>query len=134
MPNVNDLNEYITPQDVADGDLLVFTNAGKIVDVDYSPNKDGSDVVPVLQIQVRLPSGKTKLISPNKTSRTAISNSYTPATEKWIGQAAKVTLIKQMVRGTFRNVIYLEPVENRGLEELSDPQEPTDPYKPAEAI
>ena len=110
-PNINDLNEFISPQDVKDGDVLTFTNEGEIEERDYSPNQDGSDVKPSLKIEVELPNGKKKLISPNKTSRTAIAEKYTPDTANWIGKSVKISLLKQNVRGKIRDVIYLEPVE-----------------------
>ncbi len=126
MPNINDLNDYITPQDVRDGDVITFEDAGEIVEVDYSLAKDGSDIKSALQIHVKLPDGKVKLISPNKTSRTSLSEAYTPMSENWIGKSAKVCLVKQNVRGTLKQVIYLEPAN--GGQEISDqePKEPTE--------
>ena len=109
--NANDFNEYITPQDVKDGDVLIFTNAGESVEVDYSLNKDGSDTKNVLQIEVELPTGKKKLISPNKTSRNEIIDAFGLETEGWVNKSVTVSLLSQNVRGQIRKVIYLHPVK-----------------------
>ena len=109
MPNVNDLNHFLTATDVTDGDILVFKNAGELVEQDFSDEKDGSDIRTVLNIEVLIPSGKTKMVSPNKTSRNSLAEVYGVDTEKWAGKKAIVEIIKQNVRGTIRKVIYLKP-------------------------
>ena len=111
-PNINDLNQFITAADVNEGDVLIFTNAGEIVERDYSEKQDGTDLQQVLQLEVELPTGKRKRISPNKTSRNAIAEKYGVNTENWVNKAVAVTLLKQNVRGSIRNVIYLEPVKD----------------------
>ncbi len=111
VPNINDLNTFITPQDVKTGDVLIFTNAGEFVEMDYSLAKDGSDISTVLQIEVELPNGKKKLISPNKTSRNEISTLYGVNTEDWVNKSVEVELVKQNVMGKLRDVIYLKPIK-----------------------
>lgn len=109
MPNIGDLNQYLTAMDVMDGDIVTFKDAGKIEDRDFSREQDGSDTRSVLDITVELPDGKTKLFTPNKTSRDALGEAWTGATEKWVGKQAIVEIVKQNVRGTMKKVIYLKP-------------------------
>lgn len=110
MPNINDLNEFLTASDVNDGDVITFLNAGEIKDVDFSRSRDGSDVRKVLQIDVSLPDGKEKIVTINKTSRKSLSAKYGVDTEDWVEKEAKVVILKQNVGGTIKDVIYLEPV------------------------
>ncbi len=109
--NVNDLNQFLTASDVEDGDKIVFTNAGKFIEKDYSQARDGSDMVTVLEIEVKLPNGKKKLTTPNNTSRKNIVEVFGPETNEWVGKAAKIEIVKQNVRGTLRDVIYLTPAK-----------------------
>ena len=48
MPNINDLNPYLTITDVNEGDILVVLDEGKIIKKDFSRNQDGSDTREVL--------------------------------------------------------------------------------------
>jgi len=107
MPNVNDLSKFLQASDVSDGAVVIFKNAGELVEIDYSKKKDGSDVSLKLQITVELPNGKTKLYTMNTTSNKAIAAKYGPDTENWIGQPATVELIKQNVGGDIKTVVYL---------------------------
>ena len=111
MANVNDLNKYITHTDVTDGDIITFVDAGELIEKDFSPEKDESDIRTVLDITITLPSGKKKLYSPNKTTRTALSEVWGAETENWVGKKATVSVVKQNVGGNLKKVIYLEPVK-----------------------
>jgi len=129
-PNVNDLNPYVTSLDVRDGDLITFKSAGKIVKVDFSRARDGSDVKQVLDIDVQLPNGKIKKINPNKTSQKSLAVSYGVNTENWINKQAVVIIAKQNVSGQWKNVIYLEPPTSTNIqspvEEIPDQEEMPD--------
>lgn len=111
MANVNDLNPYLSASDVQDGDVLVFTTEGELIEKDFSRANEEADVRTILEIEVKLPSGKTKICSPNKTSRDAIKETFGPDTENWKDKSVKVELCKQNVGGKFRQVIYLTPVK-----------------------
>ena len=111
MPNVNDLNEFISPEDVIDGDIITFVDPGEIKKVDFSPKKDGSNERLVLQITIELPDGKEKRMTMNKTSQRAIAAKYSPNSEQWVGKKAKIVLVRQNVGGNLKPVIYLEPYE-----------------------
>lgn len=109
-PNVNDLNTYLTHTDVVDGDVVTFIDEGTILEKDFSQEKDGSDVRSGLDINIELPSGKQKLYSPNKTTRTALAEKWGPDTPGWVGKKASVMVVKQNVGGNIKKVIYMEPV------------------------
>ena len=111
MPNVNDLKEFLCATDVSDGDEIKFLDAGEFVDKDFSPEKDGSDIRTVLEINVELPGGKKKKYSPNGKSRDAMAEVFGPNSEDWVGKRASIQLVKQSVYGNIKNVIYLEPVK-----------------------
>lgn len=109
-PDTNDLNEYVTPKEVKDGDVLIFTDPGRIVVKDMSKARDGSDMRKRLEIEVELPTGKKKLITPNKTSRNLIEEKYGTKTEEWVSRSVRVSVVQQNVGGILRDVIYLKPI------------------------
>jgi hypothetical protein len=112
MPNVNDLKEYLCATDVKDGDVVKFKDAGEFVDKDFSKEQDGSDVKRLLEITIELPSGKTKKFSPNGKTRDALAEGFgSPNSEDWVGKEASVLVVRQVVFGNIKNVIYLEAIK-----------------------
>ena len=106
VPNINDLNEFLSPSDVQDGDLIMFTNAGEFKEKEFRGEKKK-----VFEVEIELPDGNAKKATLNRTSRNAIAASYSPDTETWVGKKAKVQVLSQNVGGQMKKVIYLTPVE-----------------------
>ena len=111
MPNVDDLDVYLKKDHVKDGDILVFADAGKINEIDFSKKKDGSDLKSVLQIGMRMPDGKVKIWTANNTSIELIKQAFGKPTEEWVGKSVKVNLVKQMSFGKMAEMMVLVPVE-----------------------
>jgi len=106
MPNVNDLNEYLSVSDVKTGDIVTFINAGEFKEKEFRGEKKT-----VFEVGLDLPNGSAKKATLNRTSRNALATAYTPNTESWIGKKAKVKVVTQDVWGTMKEVIYLYPTE-----------------------
>lgn len=117
MPDTRDLNEFVSAKDVEDGDILEIMDAGEIISTNF--RKEDEDEKLVLQMGIRLPSGKVKKMTINRTNRENIAERFGPLTEHWIGIHVKVLKIKQSVFGEMKHVIHLKPVE-----------EPADPPPP----
>ncbi len=112
MPNVNDLNVYLSASDVKDGDQVRIVDAGKFVERDYSKNKDGSDVRIRLEITVELVDGKRKTVGINNTTRKSLVEGFgSPHTEQWVDKFAKVVKVRQNVGGVIKEIVYLEAVK-----------------------
>jgi len=103
---VSELSQFVQPGvDVKAGDLVTFADAGAIRSADETPF--GREV---FQITVALPSGQKKLLTVNRTSMRNLAAKYGDDSEGWVGKKAHVSLVKQNVRGTVKDVIYLNPV------------------------
>ena len=110
-PDVNDLKNNLKNEDLQQGDIVTFVNAGEIKSVDFSKAQDGSAVKTVLQMLVEIPDGKNKIYTPNATTRNRLKEIWGKDTEDWVGKKAKVTFIKQLAFGKTIDVLVLEPVE-----------------------
>lgn len=107
MPNVNDMNDFVTAgEDVKEGDEIEFLDGGSVAVLGT-----GADAHDVIQMKVKLPNGKEKKLSLNRTSMKNLSALYGSETESWQGKTAICTVISQNVKGTIRKVLYLMPVK-----------------------
>jgi len=91
MPETSRLSKYLKSDNVKDGDIINFMDAGVILDKTFK--KEGKDEVkPVLEITVEV-NGEVKTYSPNGTTVGLLSKAWGTSTEKWVGKQAFVTLI-----------------------------------------
>ena len=111
MPDLGDLKQFIKKEDLKEGDVITFLDAGEIKSVDFSKTQDGSNVKTVFQITVELPNGKNKIYTPNATTRNILSEKWGKVTDDWIGKKAKVAYIRQLAFGKQIDVLMLAPVE-----------------------
>jgi len=106
---ISELSDFIAAGvDVKTGDVLTFKDAGTIRSAEETPF--GREV---FQIKVELPDGNVKTLTMNRTSQRNIAKQYGDETENWVGKQAVVTLVKQNVRGTMKDVIYLNPLQKK---------------------
>ena len=106
---VSELSQYVQAGvDVKTGDVVRFVDAGVIRKAEETPF--GRDV---FQITVELPNGTQKIMTVNRTSQRNLAAAYGDDTENWVGEQAVVTIVKQNVRGTMKDVIYLNPLQKK---------------------
>lgn len=113
-------------EDINDGDIITILDEGQIVEGDYGPRN-------VFSIQTQ---NGEKNLSFNQTSMNNLIDSYTNNTKTWIGKEVKVWIIKAMVSGKFRNVVYLAAPDWTMLEDGSflSPKEKDRVNEPPEGI
>ena len=109
MANLNDLSAFLKKDDKKDGDLWTFTNEGEIADVDFSQAKDGSRIQKVFQIGIKLPDGREKTATLNKTSINSVSAVWGKDTSAWVGKQVKVVMLRGMAFGKPADIMNLEP-------------------------
>ncbi len=85
-------------EDFKDGDILKIATDAIEQDGDY-----GTQIL----FGVRLPSGEVKNLSFNKTSRNRLIDVYGEESSGWLGKEVKVNVVKAMVSGKPKNVVYL---------------------------
>ncbi|NHV97970.1 MAG: hypothetical protein HA494_09365 [Thaumarchaeota archaeon] len=105
MVKLQDLEEYLTPEDVKD-DVVTFLDEGVYKKAEETPFGR-----PVFQISVKLPDGRVKIATLNRTSRKELAKAYGEDTKNWVGREARVTKVKQNVRGELKDVIYFHPTQ-----------------------
>jgi len=62
------------------------------------------------EVNIRLPNGKEKPLTVNRTSQKALSKAFGDESDDWKSHKAKVTIVQQQVRDQLKDVIYLEPI------------------------
>jgi hypothetical protein len=111
MADLNDLSRYVKSKELRAGDFLEFIDGGDIVEVDFSKNKDGSNLKTVFQISVEVPGGKKKILTVNKASRDSLSSAWGTNADMWIGKKAEITFVKQLAFGKVEDVLVLVPID-----------------------
>jgi hypothetical protein len=107
MVKLTDLEEYLTPDDVKDGDNVTFLDEGV-----YKNAQDTPFGRPVFQMSVKLPDGRVKIATINRTSRKELAKAYGDDTKSWIKRQARISKIKQNVRGELKDVLYFHPTQS----------------------
>lgn len=106
MVKVSDITPYVVPNhDVQTGDTVVIMRGiGVREKAETGFDRDTAEIV------VKLPNGKEKPLTINRTSQKNIAAVYGDESDDWKGKKARVSISNQNVRGTMRDIIYLEPV------------------------
>lgn len=91
MPDTSKLSIYLKPDNVKDGDVVEFMDAGKIFDKTFEQGGE-KKVKPILEISVKI-RGEIKTYSPNGTTIKLLNEAWGTATEKWIGKKAVITVL-----------------------------------------
>jgi uncharacterized membrane protein len=105
LVRVSDLDTFLQPTDIKEGDIVTFTSAGTI-----KPANETKFGRPAFQTTIRLPDGKLKTATINKTSWRALAKVWGDETTAWVNHEARVTKVKQLVQGEMTDVIYFSPV------------------------
>jgi len=113
MPDLGELRMNFKNEDVKEGDVVTFMNKGKIEEVDFSKAQDRTALKTVFQIDIQLPNGGVKTLTPNSSTRKSLSKVYTTNSDNWEGKKAKVTFVKQAVFGEIKDVLVLEPIDEK---------------------
>ena len=85
-------------EDLFDGDIIYFANEGKEVQGDFGMFKS---------FKVKVKNGEIKDMAINQTSINNLVDVYGTETQQWLNKPALVWIIKQMVSGTLKDVVYL---------------------------
>lgn len=107
MPKISDHQEFLNASMIEDGALLVILNEGEFKD----PSITGLSRT-VFHIDVRLPDGRTKIWSANKTSQKNLAKFYGDDTAGWVKKRVKMRIVEQNVRGEMKEILYGYPVES----------------------
>jgi len=115
MVKISDLDEFLHVDAIEDGDVIEIIGKARRVSAEESLFGKA-----YLEIPVKLPSGKTKIWTPNKTSLRALAKVFGDDADFWVGKRVKITVSKQNVRGKMIDVLYGAPlkIEQAVQEEL----------------
>lgn len=97
----DDLNIWLTAEDVKTGDEIEFIDEGKYAEIQV---QDGTKRV--FNITVKLKNKETRVWTPNTTSRRTISRTLGDDTKAWIGEKWPLVIRDQMVGNSMKKVIY----------------------------
>lgn len=104
MPNTSVLQKYLKSENVKDGDIIKFVDAGVIVTKTFK--KDGKDEArPALEITVNY-KGENKTYSPNATTVKLLNAGWGTDTEEWVGKCAFLTILPS---GNGKDMIVAKP-------------------------
>ena len=88
-------------EDIKDGDFIKLLDAGQTVDGEFGARQ-------VFKVETK---NGEKNLSFNQTSINNLIDGFGEDTDKWTGKEVKVWIIKAMVSGKLRNVVYLSPTD-----------------------
>lgn len=103
---MSDLEDFLKPYMVEDGDLLVLLDAGTII-----PAKESKFGRSQFHVNVGLPDQRQKVWAANKTSRDRFTAKWGEDSENWVNKQVKIEKNRENVRGEMRDVLYGWPVE-----------------------
>jgi hypothetical protein len=113
MVRISDLDEYLHAEAVQDGDIIEIVGKAHYVGADESTFGKA-----YLEIIVKLPSGKEKTWTPNRTTLKKLASTFGDDADLWSGKHVKLSIQEQNVRGEMRGVIYGEPVKDLPKQEV----------------
>lgn len=136
---MSDHAEFLDASMVRDGDVVVVLDAGAF----REPEETGLQRT-IFQVGVRLPDGRRKTWTMNKTTRGRLAVAYGDDSAAWVNRSIRVQVLQQNVRGETKQVLYGHPVEGAAPEvpkqippslppAPTPPSAPTLPPAPAEA-
>lgn len=102
MVKQDDLDLFLTPEDVGSEAQVKFVDEGEYRDIDTA---EGSKRV--FTITVKLADKEERSWTMNKTSRRKISRTFGDDTKKWVGKSVKLYTTEQMVGKNTKQVIYV---------------------------
>jgi hypothetical protein len=106
MPKISDHEEFLNASMVKDKEVVVMLDTGAF----REPEETGFQRT-VFQVRVRLPDGRTKTWTMNKTTRSRLALAYGDDTASWVNRLVQVQVLQQNVRGEVKQVLYGYPVE-----------------------
>ena len=98
---------FLTPEDVDDGDVLTITQKPELVETQWK-NRDGTPKRRY-RIAVKLEDGKEKPTTLNNTSSNALLDVFGPDENAWLGREIIVEKTLSKVRGEDKFVLYFKP-------------------------
>jgi len=113
MVRISDFDEYLHADAVNDGDVLEITGRAR-----YVSSEEATFGRAYLEMKVKLPNGKAKIWSPNKTTLKKMARTFGDDTDAWIEKKVKIQIVRQNVRGEMRDVLYAEPVTEPDQKEI----------------
>lgn len=87
------------PDDIKDGDTITILDGGTEITSQYGPQN-------VYKIQTR---NGPKILGINQTSVNALIDAFGDETEDWVKKTATAIVVKAMISGALKNVVYLAP-------------------------
>lgn len=93
-----DSGKFLSADDVVDQALATITNEGKEEESKYGTR---------LQIGLKIASGEDKILTLNPTSKNMLIDQYGDDTKDWIGKEVRIHIVRTLVSGEMKRVIYL---------------------------
>lgn len=118
MVKQKDIDEWLKPIDVQTGNIVTIVTEGS-----YEPPSERTFGRETFQIRIRLPDGRTKRTTMNKTSRRALAKVYGDESRQWVDREAMVRKEKQNMNGELRDCVYYDPMQGILSSQASEPNQ-----------
>jgi hypothetical protein len=113
MVKISDMDNYLHADAVEDGDVIEIVGKPHYVSADESTFDRA-----YLEIIVKLPNGRQKTWTPNKTTLKKLAATFGDDADLWNGKRVQLKVLEQNVRGEMKGVIYGEPAKDLPKQEL----------------
>lgn len=121
MPDTSKLSRYLKAENVKDGDVITFVDAGVIVEKTFKKDEPPK---PALEITVKF-RGENKTYSPNGTTVKLLNAAWGTATEKWVGKSATLHVLPS---NSGKDMIIAKPKDGKAAPEESQVQPEDVPF------
>lgn len=110
MVRISDLDEYLRAHAIENGAMIEITGRAR-----YVSSEEAAFGRPYLEIRVKLPNGKSRIWTPNRTTLKKLAKVFGDDSDTWVGKRVKLSIVTQNVRGEMREIIYgdavVEPIQ-----------------------
>jgi hypothetical protein len=110
MPDTRKLKDFIKMSDLDEGDIITFSDAGKLVERDFAKQGEDPDLKVVLEMNVALNDQEPKKMTINNSTINILNEKWTRITENWVGKRAKAEKRKIQSFGKWIDIVVLEPM------------------------
>jgi hypothetical protein len=106
MPKISEIDEYLHPENVSDGEILTIVAKPTLISEEESALGRA-----YFELQVQNKNGEAKIWAPNKTTLKKIATKFGDETDAWLNKKVKLSKVTMNVHGETKQVLFGEPIQ-----------------------
>jgi hypothetical protein len=106
VPKISEINEYLSPEHVNDGEIITIIAKPTLIS-----KEESSFGRAYFRFQVQSKSGEVKAWIPNRTTLKKLATKFGDETNVWLNKKVKLTKATINVHGETKQVLFGEPTQ-----------------------